>query len=150
MLKTILLAAALLSACGNAAKGTDFAQNFVGTWNGTTTLNVNGQSQPGGSILIAISETGTNGLTIGAICPDLLHSVGPHGTADTATAFTIEPYDCPVTGGGACSSIVENLTGGSGNLAGATLVGAYSGAQICDSNPRVTATVNFTVTRVVP
>jgi hypothetical protein len=145
------LAAALLSACGSSGSGaTDVARNFVGTWNGTTTLVVNGQSQAGGSILLAISETGSNALTIGAICPDLLNSSGPPATADTATAFTMHAYACPVTGGGACSTIVENITDGSGSLSGTTLAGAYSKTQTSDSNPLVTATVRFRLTKGVP
>ncbi len=145
------VAAALLCACGTGGSGTtDFAQNFVGTWSGMTTLVVNGQAQTGGLIQLAISETGANALTIGAICPDGLHSSGPPATAGTATAFTIHAYACPVTGGGACSSIVENLTSGSASLSGTDLTGAYSGTQTCDSGPLVTSVVSFTVTKMVP
>jgi hypothetical protein len=145
------LVAALLSACGSGGSGVaDLAQDFVGTWDGTTTLVDDGQNQTGGSIVLAISKAGTSALTIGAICPDLLHSSGPPATADTATAFTIHAFTCPVTGGGTCSTIVENVTGGSASLIAETLTGSYSTTQTCDSGPLVTAMVNFSVMKVLP
>jgi hypothetical protein len=120
-----MIAAAALVACGSS--DTDWAPAFVGTWTGTTTYTVNGQSASGAGQVV-VTESGTNQLSVSDVCS------GGGGTltatVTSATTATTTAYSCPAVASGSCSSVVQNIAAGSGSLSGATLSLSATGTLV--------------------
>src|SRR3954470_177766 len=129
-----LLAATLIAvaACGGSddhANGIDLSR-FVGLWNGTSTVVVNGQTASAAGFT-HITATG-NDLTIGDVCPN---GTGPGATATSATAFSIHAFACPAASTSSCSSVVLSTTGGEGSVSATTLTMTFPGTVVgCGTN----------------
>jgi hypothetical protein len=93
------VAAVVLGGCGNGtgtmdSGTTDWAPDFVGTWNGTTTTMASGQTTALAGYVV-ITSPGVNALTIGHACPDGLNTSGPPATVVADRQFNVEAYSCP-------------------------------------------------------
>jgi hypothetical protein len=122
-LKTIFRIAGVLLFLGCGGSEKDFAPNFVGLWNGTSTATINGQTASA-SGYTHISATGTNAIKVGDFCGN---GDGPAGTVTSDSAFTVAGISCPPGPVGSCSSVVLNVSGGGGTLNGNTLTLSGSG-----------------------
>jgi len=68
----------------------DYADRFVGTWDGTATLAIHGQPTQTATGTQRIGRTGFNRLAVAQVCPGV---DGPAGL-DSATTFSMDPVVC--------------------------------------------------------
>ena len=153
MRKLLLAAAVAVLGCGgeggNSTVVTDYTPNFVGRWDGTSVVVLNGQSINSPGAYIHVFATGTNALSIHDVCRD---GSGPSATVTDANDFTMVGVNCPAVAISSCSSVSFSLaSGGTGSLANgqltATLTGVITG---CGSTYPITFTFRGTRTSTSP
>jgi len=113
----------------------DYAGNFAGTWEGSVTVVISGQTQTTTGSQ-QIDRTGFNRVSIAGVCAGLDGSAG----LDSAATFSMDPVACPPTNQ-SCGPVTVRYESGIGNLAQDTLTLTLTGtASGCGQNLRFTAT----------
>ena len=116
----------------------DYADRFVGTWDGTATLAIHGQPTQTATGTQRIGRTGFNRLAVAQVCPGV---DGPAGL-DSATTFSMDPVVCPAVNQ-SCGPVTLRWESGIGNLAQDTLTMTLEGtASGCGQS--LAFTVTFT------
>src|SRR5882762_4587169 len=116
----------------------DYADRFVGTWDGTATLAIHGQPTQAATGTQRIGRTGFNRLAVAQVCPGV---DGPAGL-DSATTFSMDPVVCPAVNQ-SCGPVTLRWESGIGNLAQDTLTMTLEGtASGCGQS--LAFTVTFT------
>jgi hypothetical protein len=136
-----------VSACGSSP---DYSPNFAGIWTGQATyvltdVATGQQVTTTGQAYQTILGDGPDSLVLTRFCD--LSNAGPHATPDSATDFSVHPYNCTAYQNGCYHDFT--VTGGSGSLTTGTLTLTLTGS----SRQEVTATCgaatfNYTLTLV--
>jgi hypothetical protein len=123
----------------------DYAGSFAGTWQGSLTLVIAGQTQTSTGSQ-PIDRTGFNRVSIAEMCPGLDGAAG----LDSATTFSMDPMTCPPINQ-SCGPVTIRYESGIGNLAQErltiTLTGTASG---CGQSLGLTATFTGTLGHALP
>lgn len=118
----------------------DYTSNFVGSWYGTFTLTMNGQTQTGSGYQ-PISRTGFNTLALAEMCSGIAGNAG----LDSATTFSMDPLTCPPVPQ-PCGPVTIAYKTGNGSLAGGTLTFSLTGtASGCGRSFDFTGSFNGTL-----
>ena len=116
----------------------DYADRFVGAWDGTATLAIRGQPTQTATGTQRVGRTGFNRLAVAQVCPGV---DGPAGL-DSATTFSMDPVVCPAVNQ-SCGPVTLRWESGIGNLAQDTLTMTLEGtASGCGQS--LAFTVTFT------
>lgn len=150
---TVLIASLVLVACGGDDSGdtpdaTDHSANFVGRWDGTSTMTLGGltSSDP---VFVPISRVGTNTINLGGFCGD---GSGPNAVVTSSSSFNVNGLTCPPMVIGTCSAVTFAVkSGGTGSLANGTLAFGFTGSMTgCGQSFPLTATYSGTRTSTNP
>ena len=99
------------------ALGTDYAPNFVATWNGTLTVNING-SVNSAPVTLPITRTDVNELGLAGLCDE---PKAVPALVKSSSSFDTVCYVCPPAAITGCSSMVITYQTGSATLSAGTL-----------------------------
>ena len=111
---------------GSSGGTTDYSGNFVGRWDGSSTLTLDGQSTPSPGTYTRITRVGDNSVNVADICGD---ETGPNAQVTSATAFRMSGKTCPPAAVSGCSSVSFVLdAGGTGDLMNGQLAMSITGS----------------------
>jgi uncharacterized protein YceK len=167
-----ILSSCVLLACGGGGGGTDVpppldtcpgsdcAQNFVGSWDGSLAVTGNGRTS-NNRVALPVSAAGVNKLSLNGLCTVTVTPT--QATVLDAIEFSLDPVSCGPEPVGACASVTTHYDSGQGRLESgalrfsgtATLSGcgivvpvtfAFSGIRSAAASAQVKADVEATWT----
>jgi len=141
----------LLASCGSGTGNNlpadtldhDASGAFAGSWSGTATAQIAGESQSAEESL-AIAVTGRNAITFPAFCGD---GTGPSARVTSDSAFTVGSYACSVPLDDC--TVTWNISNGTGALQNGMLTLTMSGVASGCGVSNVEMTIGFTGTKSV-
>src|SRR6266568_8113396 len=128
MRRVLLAAAVALFACGgdSGSSTTDHSSSFVGTWNGSSVVVMNGQSTNSSGALTHIFHSGTNAIVVHDVCGD---GSGPSASVTDGNSFASVGLNCPPVAVGTCPAVSFVLSpGGTGSLSNGQLTVSIGGS----------------------
>lgn len=128
MRRVLLAAAVALFACGgdSGSTTTDHSSSFVGTWNGSSVVVMNGQSTNSSGALTHIFRSGTNALIVHDVCGD---GSGPSASVTDGNNFVMVGLNCPPAAAGTCAAVSLVINGGTGSRSNGQLTVSLSGVM---------------------